>query len=154
MKLKVKKDFIFVYASDMVGVNKTKVLRKGNVYDIQVKEYGRYNIIYIDGQGYEMTFDRYKNEFWEYWEELELTVEVVSKVLEEELILLRKLIVEYWKDTPDAEEDIGLEISYEEWVYEYVYDLIRYNNNVEDIKKEVRIVILRYLEEMKDHVIM
>lgn len=72
--------------------------------------------------------------------------------LNEEFKLLYKLIHEYWKDTPDAEDGtIDLNESYDEWLSEYLYDLSReYKDNVEGIKKSIRFSILTYIKDMQE----
>lgn len=71
------------------------------------------------------------------------------KMLEEELRLLRKLMIEYWKDSEDVKNGIiDLSQSYEEWSEEYIGELMQDFFNVENIKREVRDSIKTYIERL------
>lgn len=73
--------------------------------------------------------------------------EMIISNIEEELKLLRKLMVEYWKDTEDAKDGtVDIEMPYEEWVDDYIGEMLYDGYNMESIKKETRKTIAEYIE--------
>lgn len=79
-----------------------------------------------------------------------MSVKSLLEMFEEEFKLLRKLMIEYWGNTEDAKDGtIDLEMSYEDWALEYIYDLmLSFGNDVKEIKKELRKVIVEYIERL------
>lgn len=75
--------------------------------------------------------------------------EKMLKVLKEELILLRKLMIEYWKDSEDAKDGIvDLEMSFEKWSEEYIGELMQDFPSEGYIEREVRNSIKEYIERL------
>lgn len=87
-------------------------------------------------------------------EEKFMGVDDFIKMFEEELLLMRKLQKEYWRDTEEAKDGtVDLEMSFQEWSREYVgCDLMRGTSSVQipRIRKEIRDAIASYMKDLQD----
>lgn len=67
LRLKVKKEMIIVSAGDIEGINEDLILKEGEEYEVCMRGFNGWPIVYVKGKDYDMTLD-IVDEFWEFWE--------------------------------------------------------------------------------------